>query len=57
MTSTFVLGVLVTVLILVRQIRWLAMIALVVAVGYFARGYLDYWPHDERRDRTVILRP
>jgi hypothetical protein len=56
MTTIFILGVLVTALILVRRIRWLAMIALLVAVGYFARGYLDYWPHDERQDRTVILR-
>jgi membrane-bound metal-dependent hydrolase YbcI (DUF457 family) len=57
MTPTFILGVLLAALILIRQVRWLAMIALLVAIGYFAHGYLDYWPHDERRDRTVILRP
>ena len=43
--------------ILVRQIRWIAVIVLLVAVGYFAHSHLDYWQLDERQDRTIILRP
>ncbi len=57
MTVTFLLGGLLALVILIRQVRWLAVIALVVAIGYFAHNRLDYWPHEERRDHMKILRP
>jgi len=57
MSATFMLGVLLSIVILIRQVRWLVVIALVVAMGYFAHNRMDYWPHEERRDRMKIVRP
>jgi hypothetical protein len=62
MTATFILGVLIATIVLIRQVRWLAVIVLLVAIGYIAHNRMDTWPinyqpHDERQDRTIILRP
>jgi hypothetical protein len=57
MSATIILGVLVGLLVLVRSIRWLAVIALLVAIGYFAHTRMDYWPHEDRRDHLKTLRP
>ncbi len=72
MTATFFLGVVIGLMTLVRQIHWVAMAAVLVAIGYFAHTHLDNWrldnwPHEERQDRTnhmqdqaahiIILRP
>lgn len=55
-SATFILGLFIALLVLVRQTRWLALIALAVAIGYFAHNRMDYWPHEER-DHMKILRP
>jgi hypothetical protein len=57
MSATFILSVLLAVVILVRQMRWVVMIGLLITIGYFAHNRMDYWPHEERRDRTITLRP
>jgi hypothetical protein len=57
MSLTVILGALVALLVLFRQVRWLAVIALVIAIGYFAHNRMDYWPHEEQRDHMKILRP
>jgi hypothetical protein len=62
MTATFVLAVLIAMMILIRQVRWVAVVVLLVAIGYFAHNRMDYWPmdhwaHQERQDHTIILRP
>jgi hypothetical protein len=57
MSATFLLGALLAVMILVRQMRWLVVIALLVVVGYFAHGRIDFWSLEGRQDHTIILRP
>lgn len=57
MSAIFILAILLGVVILIRQVRWLAVIALLVAIGYFAHSRMDYWPHEIRQDRTLIMRP
>ncbi|MGA3002802.1 MAG: hypothetical protein ABSE20_13800 [Acetobacteraceae bacterium] len=57
MSVTFILGALFALMIVIRQMRWVAVIVLLVAIGYFAHSRMDYWPHVERQDRTIILRP
>jgi hypothetical protein len=57
MSATFMLGGLLSIVILIRQVRWLAVIALVVGIGYFAHSRMDYWPHEQRRDHMKIVRP
>jgi hypothetical protein len=57
MTATFILGALLVMVIVIRQVRWIAVIVLLVAIGYFAHTRMDYWPHEGHWDRTVILRP
>jgi uncharacterized membrane protein YfcA len=57
MSATFILGALLAIVIMVRQMRWVVVIVFLLAVGYFAHNHMDYWPHEERRDRTIILRP
>jgi hypothetical protein len=57
MSPNLMLGMLLSLLILVRQVRVLAVIALVIAIGYFVQNRMDYWPHSERRDHLKIVRP
>ena len=57
MSATLMLGVLLSVVILIRQIRWLALIAVVVAIGYFAQIGTDYWPRAERGHHMKFVRP
>jgi hypothetical protein len=57
MSATFILGMLLALVILIRQVRWIAVIALLVAIAHFAHSHMDYWPHEERRDHMKILRP
>jgi hypothetical protein len=58
MSATLLLfGVLLALVILIRSVRWLAVIALLVAIAYVAHNRLDYRPHDERQDRMNMPRP
>jgi hypothetical protein len=57
MTATFLLGALLGVVILMRHMRWIAVIVVLIAAGYFAYGRIDFWPHEDRPDHTIILRP
>ena len=57
MSATILFGMLIALVILIRQVRWLAVIGLVVAIGYVAHNRLDYRPHEERRDHMKIPRP
>jgi hypothetical protein len=57
MSVTLILGAVVALLVVIGQVRLLAVIALVVAIGYFAQSRTDYWPHRPLRDHMRILRP
>jgi hypothetical protein len=52
----FILGGLVAAIILVRQVRWLAMIAVLITIGYIVRGYLNDDIHLDGREKMMILR-
>ncbi len=53
MSATFLLGALLAVMILIRQMRWLVVIALLVVVGYFAHSRIDFW--SLTRNGRIIL--
>ena len=53
----FILGGLVAAVILIRQVRWIAVIALLITVGYFVHNYLDDELHLEHHDKVTIMRP
>jgi hypothetical protein len=51
------MAVLVSAIILIRQIRWLAIVVLLITAGYLAHGYLSDLGFEERWDHVTILRP
>jgi hypothetical protein len=57
MSATMMLGALLSVIILIRQIRWFAVLALVVGIGYLAHSRMNYWPLEERHDHMKVVRP
>jgi len=56
-TPILILAGLITAIVLFRQVRWLAMITLLITLGYFVHGFFYDQPHEARRDRITILRP